>query len=55
MKQRYLTEDFIAINDNMERIARGLYAKRNGGERELSSGEAEKESEWRQSVGERGK
>ena len=44
MKQRCLSEDFIAINDNMKRIARGLYAKRNGGERELASGETHRES-----------
>ncbi len=44
MKQRCLSEDFIAINDNIERIARGLFAKCNGGERELASGETEKES-----------
>ncbi len=44
MKQQCLSEDFIAINDNMKRIARGLYAKHNGGERELASGETKKES-----------
>ncbi len=41
MKQLCLPEDFIAINDDTERIARGLHAKRNGGERELSSRETE--------------
>jgi hypothetical protein len=34
----------IAINDNMKRFAMGLYAKQNGGERELASGETERES-----------
>ncbi len=46
MKQQCLSEDFIVISDNMERIARGLYAKYNGGERELASGETKKESVW---------
>ncbi len=39
MKQRFLSEDFIAINDNTKRFAMGLYEKCNGGERELASGE----------------
>ncbi len=39
------TDDFIAINDKLKRFARGLYAKRNGGERELDSGETERERE----------
>ncbi len=46
VKQRCLSEDFIASNDNIKMIARGLYAKLNGGERELASGETEKESVW---------
>jgi hypothetical protein len=40
-----LSEDFIAINDNTKRFAMGLYAKHNGGERELSSRETERERE----------
>ncbi len=47
MKQRCLSEDFIAIIDNM--FTMGLYAKRNGGERELASRETERECE-RQSM-----
>ena len=43
MKQRCLSEDFIAINDNTKMFAMGLYAKHNGGERELDSGEIERE------------
>jgi len=39
-----LSDDFIAINDKLERFARGLYAGWNGGERELDSGETERES-----------
>jgi hypothetical protein len=39
-----LSDDFIAINDKLKRFARGLYAKWNGGERELDSGETERES-----------
>jgi len=38
-----LSEDFIAINDNMKRFAMGFYAKHNGGERELDSRETERE------------
>ncbi len=49
MKQRCLSEDFIVINDNTKRFAMGLYAKHNGGERELANGETERECE-RQSV-----
>jgi hypothetical protein len=41
MKQQCLSEDFIAISDNTKRFAMGFYAKRNGGERELDSGERE--------------
>ncbi len=44
MKQRCLSDDFIAIIDKLERFARGLCAKWNGGERELDSGETERES-----------
>jgi hypothetical protein len=56
VKQRCLSEDFIAINDNTKRFAMGLYAKRNGGERELASGETERVCVCeRQSVCERGK
>jgi hypothetical protein len=33
------------INDKLERFARGLYAKQNGRERELDSGETERERE----------
>ena len=40
MKQRCLSDDFIVINDKLERFARGLYAKQNGRERELDIGEA---------------
>ncbi len=59
MKQWCLSDDFIAINDNTKRFARGLYAKRNGGERELDSREPEREREReresvRQCAGERG-
>ena len=43
MKQRCLSEDFTVINDNMKRFAMGLYAKQNGGERELYSRETERE------------
>jgi hypothetical protein len=38
-----LSDDFIAINDKLERFARGLYAKRNGRELELESGETGRE------------
>jgi hypothetical protein len=31
------------INDNMKRFAMGFYANQNGGERELDSGETERE------------
>jgi hypothetical protein len=34
-----LSDDFIVINDKLERFARGLYAKQNGRERELDIGE----------------
>jgi hypothetical protein len=40
-----LSDDFIAINNNLKKFARGLYAKWNGGERELDSGETERENE----------
>jgi hypothetical protein len=40
-----LSDDFIVINDKLERFARGLYAKQNGRERELDSGETERERE----------
>ena len=43
MKQWCLSGDFIAINDNRKRIAGGLYAKWNGGERELDIGEIGRE------------
>ncbi len=43
MKQRCLSEDFVAINDNMKRFAMGFYAQHNGGERELDSRETERE------------
>jgi hypothetical protein len=36
-----LSDNFIGINDKLEG---GLYAKWNGGERELDSGEIERES-----------
>jgi hypothetical protein len=58
VKQWSLSEDIIAINDNMKRFAKGLYAKHNGGERELANGETERERDIvceRQSVSERGK
>jgi hypothetical protein len=56
VKQRCLSEDFIAINDNKKRFAMGLYAKCNGGERELANRETERECVCeRQSVSERGK
>jgi len=43
------------INDNAKRFARCLYAKWDGGERELDSGEPERERVCvRQSIGERG-
>jgi hypothetical protein len=48
VKQQCLSDDFITINDNTKRFARGLYAKQNGGERELDSGgqrERERERE----------
>jgi len=41
VKQRCLSDDFIAINYNTKSFAMGLYAKQNGGERELDSGETE--------------
>jgi hypothetical protein len=44
VKQRCLSDDFIAINYNTKSFAMGLYAKQNGGERELDSGETERES-----------
>jgi hypothetical protein len=44
VKQRCLSDDFIAINDKLERFAKGLYAKWNGGERELDSGGTERDS-----------
>jgi hypothetical protein len=43
VKQQCLSDDFIAINDNTKRFAMGFYAKCNGGERELDSGEKERE------------
>ena len=49
MKQRCLSQDFIVINDYTKRFAMGLYAKCNGGERELANGETERVCE-RQSV-----
>ncbi len=45
MKQRCLSYDFIAINDDIERFAMGFYAKHNGEEKELDSGETERERE----------
>jgi hypothetical protein len=44
VKQLCLSDNFIGINDKLERFTRGLYAKWNGGERELDSGEIERES-----------
>ncbi len=41
MNQRCWSDDFNAINDNMKRLAMGLYSKGNGGDRELDSGEIE--------------
>jgi hypothetical protein len=41
-----LSEDFIAINGNTKWFAMGLYAKWNGGERELASGQTERECVW---------
>jgi hypothetical protein len=43
MKHPCLSEDFVVINDNTKRFAMGLYAKCNGGERELARGETERE------------
>jgi hypothetical protein len=43
VKQRCLSDNFIGFNDNTERFAMGFYAKRNGRERELDSGETERE------------
>jgi hypothetical protein len=37
-----LSDDFIAINDKLTRLAWGLYAKQNGRERELDSKEIER-------------
>ncbi len=48
-----MSDDFIAIKDNTQRFAWGLYAKWNGGGRELDSGETEREC-VRQSIRERG-
>jgi hypothetical protein len=45
VKQRCSSDEFIAINDKLERFARALYAKWNGRERELDSGETERERE----------
>ncbi len=45
LKQQRLSDNFIAINDDLKRFARGLYVKQNGGERELDSGETERERE----------
>ena len=39
-----MSDDFIAINHKLERFDKGLYAKQNGRERELDSGETERES-----------
>jgi len=39
VKQRCLSEDFIAINDDTKRFAMGLYEKWNGGEREIANRE----------------
>jgi hypothetical protein len=39
-----MSDDFIVINDKLERFAKGLYAKWNGGERELDSGEKKRVS-----------
>jgi hypothetical protein len=44
LKQRCLSDNFIAINDDLKRFARGLYAKWNGGGRELDSGDRKRES-----------
>jgi hypothetical protein len=56
VKQWCLSEDFVAINDTMQRFAMGFYAQHNGGERELDSRETERESvHEKQSVRERGK
>jgi hypothetical protein len=41
-----MSDDFIVINDKLERFAKGLYAKWNGGERELDSGEKKRVSVW---------
>jgi hypothetical protein len=38
-----LSDNFIAINHDLKRFARGLYAKQNEGERELDSRETERE------------
>jgi len=43
VKQRCLSDDFIVINDNTERFVMGFYAKHNGGETELDSGETKRE------------
>ncbi len=49
-----MSDDFIAINDKLTRFAKGLYAKQNGGKRELDSGETERERECaRQSISKR--
>jgi hypothetical protein len=44
VNQWCLSDDFIAINDNMNKFAKGLCAKHNGGERELATGETKRES-----------
>ncbi len=46
MKQRYESEQFVAINDNMEIVAtcQGFHIKRKMRGREQDSGETERES-----------
>ncbi len=39
------SEKFISNNDKLERFAKGLYIQRKEGERELDSGETDRERE----------
>ncbi len=43
MKRQFVTNNFIANNDNPKRFARGFYIKQKEGEREQDCGETERE------------
>ncbi len=42
MKQRCLSDEFIAVNNKWERFAMGFYVQWKEGERELDSGDTER-------------